>query len=124
MLRSYPITLAELAQRAEVPIAEAFAAALGPLAPAVTSSGLVDLAHPAVLAYFAARPFGPQGAPRIGGVGYLVPAVARTPQGDGTDATHPVARTYLARTWGRVPTEVDFADHVVASRWVSIADVR
>jgi hypothetical protein len=76
------------------------------LRPALTPSRYIDVAHPAALAYLAARPFPrdrdgdpivPREFPALGAVG-----------DDGIDIDNPFVRAFMARCLGRVPTDADF----------------
>ena len=76
----------------------------GELAGAVQCTGFVDLAHPSVLAFMAARPFERTASEDIEAPpGFLTPATV----GDEIDVDHPVARIFLARCLGRVPQPQD-----------------
>ena len=95
-----PSTFAQLASEPEEAVV---AAGLGGvLAPAVTLSGWIDLEHDAALRFLAARPFVGE-PPDVDGAGYLAPACV----GARIDVAHPVARAFLARCLGRIPTEAD-----------------
>jgi hypothetical protein len=97
------VSASAFAELASAELEDVLAATRGELAAAVTSSGRLDLAHPAALAFMAGRPFarkrdGDPVIPDIGGQGYL--AAARV--GDDVDLEHPIARCFLARCLGRV----------------------
>jgi len=95
-----PETFATLASE---PVEAVLAAGLGGvLAPAITLRGRIDLGHDAALRFLAARPFVGE-PPDVDGAGYLAPACV----GARIDVAHPVARAFLARCLGRVPTQAD-----------------
>jgi hypothetical protein len=73
------------------------------LRPSVTPSRHIDVMHPSALAYVAARPFerGEDGDPVLEDFPGL-PTV-----GDDIDIDHPVARVFLVRCLGRVPTDAE-----------------
>jgi hypothetical protein len=75
------------------------------LAAAVTRTRRIDITHPVALALFARNPFkrdakGDPIAPNFD----LSPACV----GDDIDVDHPIARVFLARCLGSVPTDADF----------------
>jgi len=101
------VSVAEFAARAGTDSDEVIAATAADLAPAVTASGRLDMAHSAALSFMAARPFKRDAkrdpiVPDVHGEGFLAPACV----GKRIDADHPVCRVFLARCLGRIPDEV------------------
>jgi hypothetical protein len=93
-----PALFAAMADCAEADVYRAIPAGLGEaLDP---DRMLLDITHPAALEFFAAHPIGKDG-PTNGG--WLAPAAV----GDHINLKHPRARVFLARAWGRVPTEAE-----------------
>ncbi|HEX4473488.1 MAG TPA: hypothetical protein VH142_00345 [Polyangiaceae bacterium] len=103
---AWHVSATEFAQRAGVSLREVERAALGELRAAVLANGRLDLSHPASLKFMASHPFAdPDVPPLIDGAGFLMPALL----GEDIDMDHPIARVFLARSWGRVPTDADIA---------------
>lgn len=91
------VSVSQFAELAEVPTRDVVLACRGKLGRAVTQRGLLDLCHPASLAFMHAHPFG-ENVP----AGYLAAACV----GEEIDVDHPVARVFLARSGlrdGRLP---------------------
>jgi len=100
----------EFAQRAEAPVRVVRAAITGELAPALRKDGLLDIAHPASLAFLARNPIDQEDekAPLpVNGHDFLCPAC---PDDVHTDLAHPIFLAFLARWIGRVPQPADVAD--------------
>jgi hypothetical protein len=82
------------------------------LAPALLKTGMIDIAHPAALAFLARFPLArsdedePLDSP-IDGHDFVCPACIDENR---HDVRHPVFQAFLARYFGRVPTEADFAE--------------
>lgn len=111
------LTAHEFAARSGEKLSAVIVAIDGVLGPALLGSGRIDLAHPAALAYLAARPYelDAHGDP-IGADGHLVGAVYARGEIDGT---HPFARAYLARRLGRVLSDEDIASALESGKATS-----
>jgi len=104
---AWHVSATEFAQRSGVSLREVERAALDELRAAVLANGRLDLSHPASLKFMASHPFAADDdvPPVIDGAGFLMPALV----GEDIDMDHPIARVFLARSWGRVPTDAEIA---------------
>lgn len=100
----------EFAQRAETPLRAVRDALAAELAPARRNDGLIDIAHPASLAFLARNPVDQDDEktpPPVNGHDFLCPAC---PNDMHVDLEHPIFLAFLARWIGRVPQPGDVAE--------------